>query len=73
MGKSNECKVENLTEFGEEEKEHDEGGYEGDETTRKSTAVEIFIDFRVSIQIPNLIEYTFHPETFRSANLFFKK
>lgn len=55
---------EERTEFGKEEEEHDEGGEEGDEATGESAAVEILIDFGVSVQIPNLVEYTLHPYPF---------
>lgn len=37
------------TELREEEKDHNDGGNEGDDTTRESTAVEIFINFGISV------------------------
>lgn len=48
------------TELGEEKQEHNDGGDEGDNTAGESTVVEILIDFGVSIQVPELIEYFIH-------------
>lgn len=48
------------TEFGEEEQRNDDGGSKGDNTTGKRTAEEIFIDFRVSIQVTELTVHSIH-------------
>lgn len=56
------------TELGQEEQEHNDGGSEGDDATGKGTAVEIFVDFWVRIQIPELAHYSIHAFLF-SLNL----
>lgn len=52
MGERERERREGHTELGEEEQEHDDGGDEGDDAAGERTAVEILIDFRVSVQIP---------------------
>lgn len=49
-----------LTKLGEEENQHDEWRNKGDNTTRKCTPVKIFIDFRVSVQIPQPVHHADH-------------
>lgn len=41
------------TELGYEEKEHEDGGSDSYDTSREGSAVEILIDLRVSVEIPN--------------------
>lgn len=48
------------TKLGEEEEEHNKGGGEGDNATGESTTVEILIDFRIRIKIPNFAKYPIH-------------
>lgn len=50
----------NLTELGEEEQEHDDGGNESDKATGECTAVEILVDFRIRVQAPKLAHYIVH-------------
>lgn len=42
------------TDLREEEKEDGEGGQDGDETAGEGAAVEVFVHFRVGVQVPQL-------------------
>lgn len=48
------------TKLGDEEEEHDDGGDEGDHAAGERAAVEVFVDFGIRVQIPELVEYAVH-------------
>lgn len=49
-----------LTQFGYEQKEHDDGGGNGDYAAGEGSSVEVFVDLRVSVQIPQLEKEGLH-------------
>lgn len=48
------------TKLGDEEEEHDDGGDEGDHAAGERATVEVFVDFGIRVQIPELVEYAVH-------------
>jgi len=48
------------TELGEEEQEHDDRRSEGDNAAGERAAVEIFVDFRVGVEVAELAHYAVH-------------
>lgn len=49
-----------VTELGDEEEKHDDGGGEGDNTTGEGSTVEILINLRVCVQCTNFAYYIIH-------------
>lgn len=60
MKKNKTIKETGVTKLGEEKQEHDNGGSESDNTAGKRARIEIFVDFRIRIEIPKLAHYAIH-------------
>jgi len=48
------------TELGDEEQEHEDRGSEGDNAAGERSAVEIFVDFGVRVEVAELAHYAVH-------------
>lgn len=60
ISKENTNSDQKRTELGEEEEEHNDGGGEGDDAAGEGTAVEVFVDFGIGVQIPELVHHILH-------------